>query len=39
VTKIKEVMASLPRDTLVKACRRFRQRIKAVMNAGGDFFN
>jgi hypothetical protein len=37
VTKIKEVMASLSRDTVAKACRWFRQRIEAVMEAGGDF--
>jgi hypothetical protein len=30
-------MASLPRDTVAKACRRFRQRIEAVVDAGGDF--
>ncbi len=36
--KITEVMANLPRDTLAKACRKFRQRIEAVVEAGGDFF-
>jgi hypothetical protein len=36
--KITEVMAYLPRDTVAKACRRFRQRIEAVVEAGGDFF-
>jgi hypothetical protein len=38
VAKITEVMANFPRDSVVKACRRFRQRIEAVMEAGGDFF-
>jgi hypothetical protein len=38
VTKIKEVVASLPRDTVAKACRRFRQRIEAIVDASGDFF-
>jgi hypothetical protein len=38
VTKIKEVMVSLPRDTVAKACRRFRQRIEAIVDAGGDIF-
>jgi hypothetical protein len=38
MAKITEVMANLPRDTLAKACRRFRQRIEAVVEAGGDFF-
>jgi hypothetical protein len=36
--KIMEVTASLPRDTVAKACRRFRQRIEAVVAARGDFF-
>ncbi len=36
--KITEVMANLLRDTKGKACRRFRQRIEAVVEAGGDFF-
>jgi hypothetical protein len=35
--KITDVMANLPRDTMAKACRRFRQRIEAVVEAGGDF--
>jgi hypothetical protein len=38
VAKITEVMVNLPRDTMAKACRRFRQRIEAVVEAGGDFF-
>ncbi len=38
VAKIKEVMANLPRDTVAKACRRFRHRIEAVVEAGGNFF-
>ncbi len=36
--KIMDVMANLPRDTMAKACRRFRQRIEAVVEAGGDIF-
>jgi hypothetical protein len=36
--KITDVMANLPRDTVAKACRRFRRRIEAVVEAGGDFF-
>jgi hypothetical protein len=36
--KIKEVMGSLDRDTVGKACRRLRSRIKKVVEAGGDFF-
>jgi hypothetical protein len=35
VAKITEVMANLPRDT--KTCRRFCQRLEAVMEAGRDF--
>ena len=36
--KIMEVLGSLPRDTLLKACRRFRQRIEAIVEAVGVFF-
>jgi hypothetical protein len=36
--KIMDVMASLPRDTMAKACRKFCHRIEAVVEAGGDFF-
>ena len=36
--KIMEVLGSLPRDTLVKACRGFRQRIEAIVEAVGVFF-
>ena len=35
--KIMEVLGSLPRDTLVKSCRRFRQRIEAIVEAVGVF--
>ena len=35
--KITEVMGSLPRDTVAKACRRFRHRIEQVIEANGDF--
>ncbi len=37
IKKIKEVTGSLNRDTVAKACRRFRSRIKAVVAADGDF--
>ncbi len=37
MAKITEVMGSLPRDTVGKACRRFRHRIEAVVEANGDF--
>jgi hypothetical protein len=37
IEKIKEVMGSLDRDTVAKACRRFRSRIEAVVAAEGDF--
>jgi hypothetical protein len=37
VKKIKEVMGSLDRDTVTKACRRFRSRIETVVAADGDF--
>jgi hypothetical protein len=36
--EITEVMANLPRDTVVKACRRFRLWIEAVVKAGGNIF-
>ena len=36
--KIMEVLGSLPRDTLTKACRRFRQKIMAIVQAVGVFF-
>ena len=36
--KIMEVLGSLPRDTLTMACRRFRQRIEAIVEAVGVFF-
>jgi hypothetical protein len=35
--KITEVMGNLSRDTVAKACRRFRSRIEAVVAADGDF--
>jgi hypothetical protein len=37
IQKIKEVMGSLDRDTVAKACKRFRSRIEAVVAADGDF--
>jgi hypothetical protein len=35
--KIMEVMESLHRDNLAITCRRSRKRIKAKMDAGGNF--
>jgi hypothetical protein len=37
MAKIKEVMASLPKATVAKACKRFRPHIEAVVKDGGDF--
>jgi hypothetical protein len=37
IQKIKEVMGSLARDTLAKACMSFRSRIEAVFTADGSF--
>jgi hypothetical protein len=37
IKKIKEVMGPLDRDTVAKACRRFRSRIEAVVEADGNF--
>jgi hypothetical protein len=37
VATIKQVMGNLDRDTVAKACRRFRSRIEAVVAANGDF--
>jgi hypothetical protein len=36
--RIKEVMGSLDRDTVARACRIFCYRIEAVIAADGDFF-
>jgi hypothetical protein len=38
VATIKQVMGNLDRDTVAKACRRFRSRIEAVVAVNGDFF-
>jgi hypothetical protein len=38
MAKITELMASLLRATVAKACKHFRLRIKAVVKAGSDFF-
>jgi flagellar biosynthesis regulator FlbT len=35
--KIKEVMGSLDKDTVAKACSRIRSRIEGVVAADGDF--
>jgi hypothetical protein len=35
--KIKELTGSLNRDTMGRACRRFRSRNEAIIAADGDF--
>jgi len=35
--KIKEVLGSLDRDTVARACRSFRSRIEAVIITDGNF--
>jgi len=35
--KIKEVVGSLDKDTVARACRSFRSRIEAFVAADGDF--
>ncbi len=37
IQKMKEVMGSLTRDTLAKACMRFRSRSEALFTADGSF--
>ena len=37
MAKMKEVKGSLDRDMVAKAGRRFRSRLEAVVEAGGDF--
>jgi hypothetical protein len=37
IQKVKEVMASLNRDTVVKPCNSFKLKIDTVVTAGGDF--
>ncbi len=37
IQKMKEVMVSLARDTLAKACTSFRSRIEALFTANGSF--
>jgi hypothetical protein len=37
ILQIKQVMGSLDRDTVAKACRRFRAKIEAVVVVDGDF--
>jgi hypothetical protein len=37
IQKIKEVMGSLARDALAKACTSFRSRIEVVFTADGSF--
>ena len=37
IQKMKEVVGSLARDTLAKACMSFRSRIEALFTADGSF--
>jgi hypothetical protein len=37
ISKIREVMGILARNTVAKACRRFRSRIEAVVTADGSY--
>jgi hypothetical protein len=37
MAKITEVMASLPKATVAKACKRFRPHNEAVVKDGGNF--
>jgi hypothetical protein len=39
MTKIKEVMVFISMDTMAKTCRRSKKRIKAVVEAEGNFYN
>jgi hypothetical protein len=39
IQKTKEVMGSLARDTLAKACASFRSRIEVVYTADGSFID
>jgi hypothetical protein len=39
IQKTKEVMGSLARDTLAKACTSFRSRIEVVFTADGSFID
>ncbi len=38
IQKMKEVMGSLGRDTLAKACTSFRSKIEALLTANGFFY-
>jgi hypothetical protein len=38
ITKIIQVMKSLIRDAMAKACRRSRKRTKAKVETDGDFY-
>ncbi len=38
MVKINEVMGNLNKDAVAKACRGFRTKIEAVVEANGDFF-
>jgi len=37
IVKIEEMMGSLDRDTMVRACKRFRLRIEDAVAADGNF--
>ncbi len=37
--KIKEVIGSIDRDTMLKACKCFQSRLKAVVEADSNFIN
>ncbi len=37
VQKMKEVMGSLEKNTMARACKRFRLRMEEMVAAGGDF--
>ncbi len=39
IQKMKEVMGSLARDILAKACTSFRSRIEAILTADGSFID
>jgi len=38
MAKVLEAMGNLPRDTVAKACGRFRKRIEAVVESRVNFF-
>jgi hypothetical protein len=38
IQKVKEVMASLTRDTVVKPCNSFKLKIETIVTADGDYY-